>query len=55
MAGLWYAGDGRREVPRVGLVLEWRPAASYAGYGTSVIRNLVPYELDGTVDYLLQI
>jgi hypothetical protein len=38
----------------VGLVLEWRPAASYAGYGTSVIRNLVPYELDGTVDYLLQ-
>jgi hypothetical protein len=22
------------------------------GYGTSVIRNLIPYELGGTVDYV---
>jgi two-component sensor histidine kinase len=42
-----------------GIVLEWRerggppvkvPGAS--GYGTSVIRELIPYELGGAVDYL---
>ena len=35
-----------------------RPAAHLSrrnspGYGTSVIRNLIPYELGGTVDYEL--
>ena len=42
------------------LVLEWREtggppvvAPKTTGYGTSVIRNLVPYELGGTVDYVL--
>jgi PAS domain S-box-containing protein len=41
----------------VKLVLEWRetggpPVAAYVspGYGTSLIRNLIPYELGGTVD-----
>jgi PAS domain S-box-containing protein len=41
------------------LVLEWREsrgprviATKAAGYGTSVIRNLVPYELGGSVDYV---
>ena len=41
------------------LVLEWREtggppvvAPKMTGYGTSVIRNLVPYELGGTVDYV---
>jgi PAS domain S-box-containing protein len=42
-----------------GLALEWRemgvavraPAAS--GYGTSVIRDLIPYELGGSVEYVL--
>jgi PAS domain S-box-containing protein len=43
-----------------GLVLEWRetdgPPVSrqvLSGYGTSVIRDLIPYELGGTVDYVL--
>jgi PAS domain S-box-containing protein len=42
------------------LVLEWREtggpgvvAPKATGYGTSVIRNLIPYELGGTVDYVL--
>ena len=42
------------------LVLEWREtggprvvAPKATRYGTSVIRNLVPYELGGTVDYML--
>ena len=42
------------------LVIEWReiggpPVAALLkrGYGTSVIRNLIPYELGGTVDYAL--
>ena len=26
---------------------------SAPGYGTSVIRDLIPYELDGKVDYVL--
>ena len=26
---------------------------SAPGYGTSVIRDLIPYELGGTVDYIL--
>jgi two-component sensor histidine kinase len=41
-----------------GLVLDWREAGgppiaarNCPGYGTSVIRNLIPYELGGTVDY----
>jgi two-component sensor histidine kinase len=41
-----------------GLVLDWREAGgppiaarSRSGYGTSVIRNLIHYELGGTVDY----
>ena len=43
-----------------GLVLEWCEtggppvvAPSVPGYGTSVIRDLIPYELGGTVDYVL--
>ena len=46
--------------PRDGLVLEWcetggPPVVSHSvpGYGTSVIRDLIPYELGGTVDYVL--
>jgi two-component sensor histidine kinase len=46
--------------PPEGLVLEWCEtggplvvAASVPGYGTSVIRDLIPYELGGTVDYFL--
>jgi two-component sensor histidine kinase len=42
------------------LVLEWREtggppvaAPSAPGYGTSVIRDLIPYELGGAVDYEL--
>jgi PAS domain S-box-containing protein len=42
------------------LVLEWQEtggppvaAATASGYGTSVIRDLIPYELGGTVDYEL--
>jgi PAS domain S-box-containing protein len=42
------------------LVLEWqetgaarRVATNSAGYGMSVIRDLIPYELGGTVDYEL--
>jgi two-component sensor histidine kinase len=42
------------------LVLEWREAGALPiaarnspGYGTSVIRNVIPYELGGTVDYEL--
>jgi PAS domain S-box-containing protein len=45
---------------RDGLVLEWCEtggptvvAPSVPGYGTSVIRDLIPYELGGTVDYIL--
>jgi PAS domain S-box-containing protein len=43
-----------------GLALEWRetggpPAGTphSSGHGTSVIRDLIPYELGGTVDYVL--
>jgi PAS domain S-box-containing protein len=43
-----------------GLILEWCEtggppvvAPSVFGYGTSVIRGLIPYELGGTVDYAL--
>ena len=42
-----------------GLVFEWCEtggppvAPSAPGYGTSVIRGLIPYELGGTVDYVL--
>jgi two-component sensor histidine kinase len=46
--------------PRDGLVLEWCEtggppvvASSVPGYGTSVIRGLIPYELGGVVDYVL--
>ena len=46
--------------PPDGLVLEWFEtggppvvAHSVPGYGTSVIRDLIPYELGGTVDYVL--
>jgi two-component system, chemotaxis family, CheB/CheR fusion protein len=42
------------------LVLEWqetgaarRVATNSAGYGMSVIRDLIPYELGGSVDYEL--
>ena len=45
---------------RDGLVLEWCEtggppvvAPSVPGYGTGVIRDLIPYELGGKVDYLL--
>ena len=45
--------------PRDDLVLEWCEtggppvAPSVPGYGTSVIQGLIPYELGGTVDYVL--
>jgi PAS domain S-box-containing protein len=49
--------DGRS---RDDLVFEWCETggppvmtSSVAGYGTSVIRDLIPYELGGTVDYVL--
>jgi PAS domain S-box-containing protein len=52
----WQANGG----PRDGLVLEWREsggppvvAPCAPGYGTSVIRELIPYELGGAVDYAL--
>src|SRR5262245_7312537 len=52
----WRANGG----PRDGLVLEWCETggppvvtSSAPGYGTSVIRGLIPYELGGTVDYVL--
>jgi two-component sensor histidine kinase len=42
------------------LTLEWREtggptiaAPGPTGYGTSVIRDLIPYELGGSVDYVL--
>lgn len=42
-----------------GLILEWRETggpppgpAGTSGYGTGVIRDLIPYELGGTVDYV---
>jgi len=45
---------------RRGLVLEWRETGGPPvrtpdafGHGTSVIRELIPYELGGTVDYVL--
>ena len=45
-----------------GLTLEWSETGgpptlvrSAPGYGTSVIRDLIPYELGGTVDYVLGI
>src|SRR5262249_30653580 len=45
---------------RSNLVLEWQevggpPVAvpNYSGYGTSVIHDIIPYELGGTVDYEL--
>jgi len=48
-------GDARSK-----LVLEWLEAGGppvsvprHTGYGTSVIRDLIPYELGGTVDYEL--
>jgi len=43
-----------------GLALEWRETGGprigtchSSGHGTSVIRDLIPYELGGTVDYVL--
>jgi PAS domain S-box-containing protein len=52
----WQTNGG----PRDGLVLEWCEAGGpplvapcAPGYGTSVIRELIPYELGGAVDYVL--
>jgi PAS domain S-box-containing protein len=52
----WQPDGGSRD----DLILEWCEtggpavvAPSVPGYGTSVIRNLIPYELGGKVDYLL--
>jgi PAS domain S-box-containing protein len=52
----WHSNEHLHDV----LILEWRetggPSARApleAGYGTSVIRDLIPYELGGTVDYTL--
>jgi PAS domain S-box-containing protein len=49
-----------RDPSRCKLVVEWQesggpPVAALiaTGYGTSVIRDLIPYELGGTVDYVL--
>jgi PAS domain S-box-containing protein len=46
--------------PRSGLVLEWQEiggppivAARASSYGTNTIRDLIPYELGGTVDLVL--
>jgi PAS domain S-box-containing protein len=46
--------------PSGGLTLEWREnggpqilSAGANGYGTTVIRDLIPYELGGSVDYAL--
>jgi two-component sensor histidine kinase len=43
-----------------GVALEWRETdgppvvrLGASGYGTNVIRDLIPYELGGTVDYVL--
>ena len=51
----WDRGDDRDEVARV--VIAWREtggpptkAPSRSSYGTSLIRDLIPYELGGTVD-----
>jgi two-component sensor histidine kinase len=45
---------------RRGLTLEWREMGGppvgtphSSGHGTSVIRDLIPYELGGSVDYVL--
>ena len=67
--GAFSSGHGRISVrwrrhshcdARSKLVLEWQEAggpsvcaANSHGYGTSVIQNLIPYELGGTVDYEL--
>jgi PAS domain S-box-containing protein len=51
----WQLNGGSRD----GLVLEWCEtggppvAPSVPGYGTSVIQGLIPYELGGTVDYVV--
>jgi len=52
----WQPNGGARD----GLVFEWCEtggpsvvAPSAPGYGTSVIRDLIPYELGGTADYVL--
>ena len=52
----WQPNGGQHD----GLVFEWCEtggppilAPSVPGYGTSVIRDLIPYELGGTVDYVL--
>jgi two-component sensor histidine kinase len=52
----WQPNGGARD----GLVFEWCEtggppvvAPSAPGYGTSVIRDLIPYELGGAVDYVL--
>jgi PAS domain S-box-containing protein len=53
----WRRQSNGAELP--GLILEWRemggppPGPTCAsGYGTGVIRDLIPYELGGTVDYV---
>ena len=45
---------------RARLVMEWQEsggpsvaASKKSGYGTSIIRELIPYELGGTVDFAL--
>mgnify|MGYP003694492693 CR=1 FL=1 len=61
VAAYWFAGEGRRTAARFGkLVLEWREtggppmtASNASGFGTSVIRDLIPYELGGAVEYEL--
>jgi PAS domain S-box-containing protein len=52
----WQLNGGSHEL----LALEWREkggppiaAPSEPGYGTTVIRDLIPYELGGRVDYVL--
>src|SRR5262245_49611768 len=59
--GCWFAGDGPRTVvPAGNLVLEWLETGGPAvvsrnipGFGTSVICDLIPYELGGAVSYEL--
>ena len=53
---LWRSNGSERR----GLALEWRETGGppvgtphSSGHGTSVIRDLIPYELGGTVDYVL--
>jgi two-component sensor histidine kinase len=53
----WDGRDGADGAPR--LAIAWREtggpstkAPSHSGYGTNLIRNLIPHEIGGTVDLM---